>query len=285
MERRTVLGLIGLAAPGLASCTLLGPDDPPPPAGQPDPPATPDPQPTDPGQPDPGSADDATVEPWVVKGRASYADGRPLVGAEVLANNTLGYNSYLSAVTDADGRYRIPIDESVMTTWRMWATVDIEYHGQWYERELDHDGIPFPSDEGAIRDLVLTVTGPLAQSGPGNTDFLGGEPVHVLSTPESEGYVEIDEVQVTLAPTGPLIDGSTGETIVQFLEYSDIADVPIGEYVCSVAHHAADGTVTPLQVRTTWEEGPLFDSVTALIPADGELELYYHVPEGFDVEW
>ncbi|MBW3571174.1 MAG: hypothetical protein KY467_08710 [Gemmatimonadetes bacterium] len=59
---------------------------------------------------------------------------------------------------------------------------------------------------------------------------------------------------IRLVPQGPLMDGSTGRTIVREITNSAssrgrvIRDVPLGAYTVSATRSAANGTETPLQV-------------------------------------
>src|SRR5690606_27976875 len=98
------------------------------------------------------------------KGIVTYSDGRPLVGAEVFADNTLTSNSNLKALSGDDGRYRIEIPETYQTSWQSRGWVNIDYHGEVYRRELDVNNDPFQTSQGAVRDLVLKLSGTMTRA-------------------------------------------------------------------------------------------------------------------------
>lgn len=281
MTRRTVLVVAAAAMPGLAGCTFLGRGDPP---------GTSDPVDSEPGggapsvgtgedpAPPPGGAvDDATVEPFVVKGMVTHADGRPLPGAEVFADNTLTSNSNLKALSGDDGRYRIEIPETYQTSWQSRGWVNIDYHGEVYRRELDVNNDPFQTNQGAVRDLVLKLSGTMtrAPSGPGH-----GAEVHFhQELTESGQYHDQAKIEVTLVPVGPLLDGSTGETITMFVEGSSIGDIPIGQYEVSVRHHRDDGSEpVACEVRPELEDD-WSDTAVGVMPPELALLFQYRIPD------
>ncbi len=85
-------------------------------------------------KPNSGAATDAPVqskpavaEAYVVQGRVTDRLGQPMEGVEIIADNQLARDSYLTAYTDADGYYRIDLPE-LNTTYNM-----ISYYEQKFE--------------------------------------------------------------------------------------------------------------------------------------------------------
>lgn len=165
------------------------------------------------------------IEPGIVKGRVTGSDGRPLAGAEIVADNTLFHNSNAIGYTDADGRYRLDVSRPP-GTWHMTGSVTLTYDGQTFTVALEpEDPSLLAGEEGAIRDFSLSLrnlSGPaLIMSGVGD-------------------YTPYEEIEVTLEPVGPIVDGSAGETIVSGLRpIGDgwaVTGVPFGRYRVTARH-------------------------------------------------
>ncbi|MFD2351890.1 carboxypeptidase-like regulatory domain-containing protein [Nonomuraea ferruginea] len=73
----------------------------------------------------------------MLKGRVVGADGRPVQGAKVVADNQLLYNSNLIVSTDADGRYRVETD--IAATFHVTASMTVEHNGTSYQVDLSPD--------------------------------------------------------------------------------------------------------------------------------------------------
>lgn len=185
------------------------------------------------------------VEPYVVTGRVSKPDGTPLAGAEVWADNTLGYNSNALAMSGADGTYRIELPRSDSLTWRMGGHLAINYLGEQYSMDLEVDPTPFGSAEGAIRDFSWKLSGPRLD----DPDRNYGGLVYVYESLESNGLPD-GEIVIEFEPDGPLIDGSAGEPLTRAVDGNQIEDVPVGRYVVSAWVDPGDGgEAVPLLIR------------------------------------
>ena len=185
--------------------------------------------PSTPGTPNTpgGSGDPGTVEAYVMKGYVTNAQGAPLEGVEVFADNTLEYNSNILGVTDASGFYRLDLP-ALATTWNAGAYVRPTFEGQRYEfRLVPDDENAFAGVDGAVRNFIWQLSGPTPD---GSGDY--GATVYVYGEYAS-GDFEVDNVELTLAPEGLLIDGSTGQTLTQTPVGGEINDVPIGRYTVS----------------------------------------------------
>ena len=171
-----------------------------------------------------GTEDNGQVEPYVLKGTAVDADGRPIKGAKVYADNLLLYNSNQVGVTDEKGRYRIELSK-MATTWSASAEATIVLNGVSSPIDLTPDNDdPFAGNIGAIRNFTaLTKTGTVVFH---MADLWDPSDV-TLPPPERE------DVELTLEPVGQT-SGGAGKKIVGHGKVTDngfgIQGVPIGRY-------------------------------------------------------
>ena len=188
---------------GLAACAQSGEVPPPPP----------------PPPPPPGH------EAGIVKGRVVTEDGRPVQGAEIVADNTVFYNTNVIGYTDAEGRYRLSVDRPV-GTWQLSGSTSLPFDGEVFGVDLrPDDPTAFDGAEGAVRDFTLSlrdVSGPV-----------------LIMTAVGE-YTPYEEIEITLEPVGPIIDGSAGTTIVSGLSVTGdgwaVKGVPYGRYRITAEH-------------------------------------------------
>lgn len=191
---------------------------------------------------------DSKVEPYVVKGRIVNAQGQPVAGAEVWADNTFLYNSNILGATDKNGYYRLPLPD-VNTTYRMGARLDTEFQGKSLSFSMEpKPNHAFAGSDGAIRDFTLDIN-------------IGEVEVHSWDSfyPEDEDapWFEMHEVELTLKPVGNLVDGSAGSTITGFPVYHDgarLMQVPIGVYEISAIWKPAGYKAVPLLVSLKVKE-------------------------------
>lgn len=104
------------------------------------------------GKPD---QDIIKAEPNVVQGYARDSQGKALMGVSVYAEHQLAYTGYPSAVTDANGYYRIELPD-LATTWRVSSAYAIALNGAERPVSLKPDNDEaFESKTGAVRDFTL----------------------------------------------------------------------------------------------------------------------------------
>ncbi|MCK0112109.1 carboxypeptidase-like regulatory domain-containing protein [Ornithinimicrobium sp. F0845] len=184
------------------------------------------------GDPVAAEGSDGEVEPYIVKGRVLDSQGRPVPGVSVLANNTMLYGSTAEAVTDADGSYRIDLS-LLETTWRMWGTHEVAFDGQRYSFQLDVDETPFASHDGAVRDFVWRIGGPMES----HPDLFHGGAGHVYQDYGSGGLEDITLVTLHFTPSGPLADGTAGEPLdVPVDGLGAFGGIPLGRYTITATY-------------------------------------------------
>lgn len=203
-------------------------------------------------------------QPGVMKGVVTDARGVPLAGAQVVADNTLFYNTNAIGISDAQGRYSIDVSRP-LGTWAPSATITRTYNGRRYEVSLHPDNPDvFAGNDGAIRNFTWKLSGE-------RPDGLGTYGMSVIyyfepgtwEDPHHPGeFLDVAHVELTLQPGGPLLDGSSGQTIVAFGSNTPdgpaVRDVPIGRYAISARYVAPDRAPRRLllRVRNTGEFVP-----------------------------
>lgn len=190
------------------------------------------------------------LEGGIVKGRLTNTNGQPISGATVIADNTLFYNTNVIGKSGADGRYRLDVSRP-LGTWQVTASVSLPFDGRTFTAELTPaDPSPFAGSEGAVRDFTLTLED---LSGPALIQTAVGD------------YTPYEEIEVTLTPVGPIVDGSPGATIVSTLEPTGdgwaVRGVPIGVYTITARHLPSDERMLVsrrLTVTQDYEWGPSY---------------------------
>ncbi|MPY66407.1 hypothetical protein F8S09_06815 [Deinococcus sp. SDU3-2] len=143
--------------------------------------------------------------PYVMTGVVRNSAGQPVPAVKVFADNTLYHNMNALGTTDAQGRYRIELPREV-GTWRPGAYVSHEYGGEtWTLRVYADEETAFDARTGAVRDFTWRLTGKTSEG------LIGGT---VWIHPQYGGVdYDTNDVELTLTPDGPLVDGSVGRAI------------------------------------------------------------------------
>lgn len=224
-------------APGTPPPSTTPPSTTPPANPPATPPGTPPPT-TPPANPPPPAGG---VEAGTVMGKVVDTQGRPMAGAKVRIENDF---HYYDVTTNAEGVYKSPT--LTIGGFKAVAWARITYKGQTYTlrmgmaRETDYDF--FDPENGAVRDFKWQISGRIPdREDDGGTGYFGGTLRFSNGTGSiyDERMQEGDQVHVTLNPTGPLIDGSTGRqikrtfTITYGNESYNLTDIPAGEYEVS----------------------------------------------------
>ncbi|GGO38728.1 carboxypeptidase regulatory-like domain-containing protein [Deinococcus humi] len=212
--------------------------------------------PGNPGPIDPGPIDPSKPTPYTMKGVVKNAQGQPLAGVEVWADNTLYYDMNVLGTTDSQGRYSIALPRDQLGTWRAGGRFQRSYHGETYELSLEVDEAAFATDAGAIRNFTLKTSGDRPDG-----HYYGGT-VWVYGN-YSNGDFKNRYVELTLTPDGPLLDGSAGETLKRFVDGNTVADVPIGRYTVTARYLPEGGT--PQNMLVMRQDEDTFASSTTLM--------------------
>jgi len=120
--------------------------------------------------------------------------------------------------------------------------LNVNYEGHKYEFNLDpvHPTCAdFDSTKGLVQDFVWKVSGQRPCSNYEATEALGynGGEVYIRGTLSGGTRLPYGtKISVTLVPSGPLMDGTTGRTITkQMASGEKIDDVPLGKYRATVS--------------------------------------------------
>ncbi|WP_261304250.1 carboxypeptidase-like regulatory domain-containing protein [Paenibacillus andongensis] len=186
----------------------------------------------------------AGIEPYVVKGVVRDPKGQPVPNATVYANNTLLYDSNAMGVTDETGHYRIELPK-VTTSYRMSADLNKPYNGKKFTFHLASDvDQPLAGSAGGVRDFTWT-------------KFDGQIYVYpYLTSDDSLPDFLMTDLELTLTPMGPLLDGSTGQTIIKragpVQGGAGIDNVPIGKYKATARWLPEGHDPIPMQIRINY---------------------------------
>ncbi len=219
------------------------------PTPTPTPTPAPEPTPTPAPIPDPPKED---VEPYVVKGYVRDAKGQPIPNIVVFADNTLLYDSNLLGVTDESGHYRIELPQ-IATTYRMGADVTKSFNGKDFTFHLNADlNLPLSGSTGAVRNFTWS-------------KFDGQIYIYPFFTSTDDSLPEFDmsDLEITLTPVGPLLDGSVGQTITKrggpVAGGAGVDQIPIGRYKAT-ARWVPEGHA-PIALQISHNDDKYADSV------------------------
>lgn len=199
------------------------------------------------------SASSATgLEPYTVTGVVLDTKGQPLEGALIRLRQDF-VSGRTEVTSGPDGRYKASSSvQNALASYTIEAFIEVPYNGQTVCQRL---GMPNPNDynsftldKGIERNFQWQLTGKV-----GNYDsFLGA----TLSLWRVSSFTDdVKAVELTLTPTGPLIDGSEGSVIVQEVlagnvQAASLSDVPIGPYKVQVMLIGHDGSRSPINIMT-----------------------------------
>ncbi|MET3292994.1 UNVERIFIED_CONTAM: hypothetical protein ABID98_005691 [Brevibacillus sp. OAP136] len=185
------------------------------------------------------------VEPYVVKGYLRNAQGKPIPGVTINADNQLFSDSNLGAVTDKNGFYRIQLPH-LPTTWIMSTSFSLPYNGKEQKLYLRSDvDQPFASSSGAVRNFTLK-------------GVVGHIEIHpdFWSFDDSLPQFEMNDLEITLTPVGLLFDGSKGKTITTRAAALStgghgVEKIPLGRYKISALWKPKGHAPMPMLIKIT----------------------------------
>lgn len=170
------------------------------------------------------------TEKGVVKGRVVDRQGKAVVNAEIIANSTDYYNKTTTAYTDASGNYQLKLPTGIAEgSYRVSGTLTMKYHNKNYKMALyEEDTRVFSAYDGAIRNFQFRLTGKRTVDDDASSSPLGGR----IEVHHQVDNVLGDNLEITLDPVGPLVDGSTGKKLVLPMPNNGyvLNDIPVGQY-------------------------------------------------------
>ncbi|CAM3981244.1 carboxypeptidase regulatory-like domain-containing protein [Corallococcus sp. ZKHCc1 1396] len=207
-----------------------------------------------------------TPEDGQMSGKVVDARGQPMSGVTVVADNTMIYNSNALATTGADGTYRIDVSKPA-GTWHASATHKVQYNARSYTFDLDpNDDSVFAGNEGAVRNFTWKLSGKRADDLGTYGGFVAVYVDQLIDPADPEQAINSDDIELTLAPSGKLVDGSDGAPITKKLvrtpDGDAVQDVPVGRYTVTARYAQAGKSPRPMQVRIR-DTGDYANSVTA----------------------
>lgn len=207
----------------------------------------------------------AVAEKGYATGKVVDTKGKPLANVQITIENVLpgASNSYLGK-TDAQGLYRIKV--GTVGEYHASAYHDVNYNGISYSLPMHPDNDAVFSNEGAVRNFVWKLSGPMYSGGHYGSNI----------TLNADLYLDLEDnhnIEYTLTPVGKLIDGSDGQVLVLHSglpnteNYLRLLDIPIGRYTITAAY-VKNGTRRPMKLKLTDDfSGPYQSSLTINFPA------------------
>jgi len=227
-----------------------------------------------------------------IVGRAVTIDGAPIPSFTILYS---GFEDGKLAATYADGSLAETINTSAQGqngrysikvppgAYRVSGYVTYHYHGNIYNFDMYLENEPAHHDysglgldklgRGLVRNFRLSMTGkkPGADEGyeEGYYDaYTGGlikidpeEVEYTIGGPNPPNlvaeYPADSKIEMTLVPQGPLVDRTTGSTVVQSIRLGDygkwfscLRAIPVGQYSATARLVTPDGESIPLRLAT-----------------------------------
>ena len=186
-----------------------------------------------------------TAEANTVSGIALDAQGKPLAGVKVRAENPTGDNIHIDGTTGTDGRYKLKL--SSIGGWKIYAWKEVEYQDKVYHLRLamktDADYDAFSTDDKAVvKDFVWKLNGRIPDrpaSYENGSGYFGASLRLVNYNSLVAAMPAGTKVTVTLTPVSgaQYLDGSPATTpVVKTFTIQNgnsnyyMGDVPVTEY-------------------------------------------------------
>jgi hypothetical protein len=189
--------------------------------------------------------DSAPTEGYAT-GKVVDTQGRPLPGVEVIVDNLYLYDANALGTTNGKGEYKIGL---MFGAFRAYAHFKKAYNGKEYALELHPETDEGFTQEGAVRNFQWKLTGKKTEWSFG---YYGGL-IEISKDVNSQIY-DRENIEFTLTPVDPLIDGSAGEVIIRKPgqpgtdSYAELVDLPVGRYNISAVYKGATEEI-PLKLK------------------------------------
>jgi len=217
------------------------------------------------------------AKPGYVIGRAVDARGKPLSNVTIFIGGTTfaGGRAAEYSVEVKNGEYELEVPDGL---YYVHAILSVLYNGQKYKIELHpiddtRHWLTSNSKNGIVKDFFWKLWGmntyDAADNSPGRHH--GGR----ILLKEESVFPKGSTIQITLAPQGPLIDGSQGQTLslratapVPRRGLGALLDIPIGRYTVTTELILPDGRTQPVRVIVQ----PVFGTARAAPAATATLD-------------
>jgi len=230
------------------------------------------------------------AKPGSIRGVILNRSGKPIPGVKVWCYvgvpNYWTYNQgeNVVATTDENGRYSLDIHElvGVPHVHAVWTTT---YHDMRYQiplMALDGHGQPRETEiaakeRGDVFHFVPVLSGLRSGADPDNMFSYYGAGLtlsHDIGSTYRRGIPANSTLRVTLAPQGPLVDGSAGRTLTHEwpnMSVGDWRDIPVGAYRVTVEAILPDGSRFPLASQAAIEK----EGRRQIVPMDASSPLMF----------
>ncbi|RAJ92272.1 carboxypeptidase family protein [Larkinella arboricola] len=169
----------------------------------------------------------------IVQGRVVDSQGKGVANAEIIANSTDMYDKTTTGYTDGQGNYRFKVPTGIAEgSYTLSGSLTVKYHNRNYRMVLyQEDTRAFSAYDGAVRNFVFRLTGKRTANDDETATPLGA----TLEVYHDFNHIALENIELTLEPEGPLVDGSTGKKLVTMMPRGDyhIKDIPLGKYTIS----------------------------------------------------
>ena len=228
-------------------------------------------------------------KPNYVIGRCVNMAGKPLAGVKIFIKGVTmagGEKTETFTKTKADGTYSIRVPDGSYSVYADYAVDAYDESYSFRIEALDGESDTQDSKDGVVEDFVWKIQGlrpdkkaKATSEDEWNYSYYGGriKPDTERSlgqyantedaTSLSQTYPQDSQLEITLTPEGPLIDGSTAKTITEQLRLGDmglwkfgIRNIPVGLYNASVKVITPDGQKVAVRCKVD-EQGKNIDNV------------------------
>ena len=163
-----------------------------------------------------------------VSGTVTDSRGNPLAGVQITIEHTVWQGTYVHAVTNSKGKYKITIPVNPAGSWTAKAKLTKKAYGQTYIFDMDGNKKPFTQSASVTRNFTWKLSG----QKPGTNTYYGAH-VYLYQFGTDATMTNVKVVFTPMLDT--LIDGSQAVSFERQVE--DVAgtfmakDVPIGKYM------------------------------------------------------
>jgi hypothetical protein len=206
-----------------------------------------DKKPVDPSNPDAGSG---PGKDGYLTGKVIDPQGKPLSRATIFVDHTVLTGDGPEVKTAADGTYKVQLVQFA-GEWIAKGFILKQYNDRIYKINLDPENdAPFTSDEKPVRNFQWKLTGHIPDL---SLDLYYGGTMEMSRDLNANELRDNENIEFTLTPVGPLIDGSTGNVLkLKAKKRYDtfLKDIPMGRYKVTAVYKP---TGEQLLVCNAWD--------------------------------